>query len=109
MALPVPIPPNGSARSLTIPKPSASRTITATTSSTIPRMRGTIPALAGGATRPISRSRSSCREEGASWPSFSMAALRSSGRRSASARDAFIIWRSAGRSCGWQPASASLK
>ena len=64
---------------------------------------------AGGAIRPMIRSRNSWRPDGASWPSFSTAALRSSGRRSASAIEAFIICRSAGRSCGWQPASASLK
>ena len=69
----------------------------------------TIPALPGGISRPISRSMNSCRPEGASWPSFYIASRRSSGRRSASASDAFIIWRSAGRSCGWEPASASLK
>ena len=65
--------------------------------------------LGGGATRPISRSISSWRVVGGSWPSFSIASFSSSGLRSACASDAFIIWRSAGRSCGWQPASASLK
>ena len=75
----------------------------------MPRIRATMPALAGGTSRPISRSMNSWRPEGASWPSFSIASFSSSGRRSASASDAFIIWRSAGRSCGWQPASASLK
>ena len=78
-------------------------------SSRMPRTRGSDPALAGGAISPIIRSRKSWRPEGASWPSFSMASLSSSGRRSASASEAFIIWRSAGRSCGWHPASASLK
>jgi hypothetical protein len=55
------------------------------------------------------RSMKSWRPDGGAWPSFSTAALRSSGRRSASAIEAAIIWRSAGRSCGWQPDSASLK
>ena len=75
----------------------------------MPRIRASIPALGGGISRPIIRSMNIWRPEGASCPSFSMASRSSSGRRSASASEAFIIWRSAGRSCGWQPASASLK
>ena len=48
-------------------------------------------ALAGGTSSPIIRSMNIWRPEGASWPSFSMASLSSSGLRSASAREAFII------------------
>ncbi len=103
------MPPNGRAISCTSPMPIASSTITSRISSAMPRMRAARPALAGGISSPIMRSMNSWRPDGASWPSFSIAAFRSSGRRSARAIEAFIIWRSAGRSCGWQPASASLK
>ena len=72
-------------------------------------MRARMPALDGGTSSPIMRSMNIWRLEGASWPSFSIASFSSSGRRSASASEAFIIWRSAGRSCGCAPASASLK
>ena len=75
----------------------------------MPRARVAKLAPGGGAIRPIIRSRKSWRPEGASWPSFSTASFRSSGRRSASASEAFIIRCSAGRSWGWQPAIASLK
>jgi hypothetical protein len=92
-----------------MPVPIASRAITRNTISRIPRIRAARPALAGGTSRPIIRSMNIWRPDGASWPSFSIASLSSSGRRSARASEAFIIWRSAGRSCGWQPASASLK
>ena len=105
----VPTPPNGSATSFARPKPMASSTITRTITSRIPRARTRKLAPGAGAIRPMRRSRKSWRLDGGAWPSFSTACFRSSGRRSASASEAFIIWRSAGRSRGWQPASASLK
>jgi hypothetical protein len=93
----------------TMPVPTASRAITMAMIKRMPRIRATMPALAGGISSPIIRSMNSWRPEGACWPSFSIASLRSSGRRSACASEAFISWRSAGRSRGLQPTSASLK
>ena len=63
-------------------------------------MRKRADDLGGGATRLMSRSISSWRALGGSWPSLVTASRSSSGRRSASASDAFIIWRNAGLSCG---------
>jgi len=102
-------PPNGSPISSAMPNPIASRAVTRRISRRNPRALASEPAPGGGEMRPMTRRSSSCRLDGGSWPSFSIASFRSSGRRSAWARAAFIICRSAGRSCGWTPASASLK
>ena len=76
MALPVPMPPNGSAISFTIPKPSASSTNTSSDQQHDAADRGRrCPALGGGVNSPIIRSMNSWRPEGASWPSFSIAVL----------------------------------
>jgi hypothetical protein len=109
MAPSVPTPPNGSATSLARPKPIATTTMTSRISTANPRMRIQMLELGGGATTLISRSSISCRLDGGSWPSFSIASRSSSGRRSACASAAFIICRSIGRSCGWAAARASLK
>ena len=63
----------------------------------------------GGATMPMKRRASSCRLVGGVWPSFSAAALRSAGRRSASASDASAMRRSCSRSCGRAAAIAARK
>ena len=57
----------------------------------------------------MSRSTKSWRLDGAVWPIFSTAALRSSGRRSASASDASAMRRSCMRSCGRAAAIALRK
>ncbi len=106
---PVEAPPNGSESSVTRPKPT---TRSATTSSTIramPRTRASRPAPGAGASSPAKRSSSSWRFDGASWPSFSTAALRSSGRRSASASDASAMRRICMRSWGLAAAIARRK
>ncbi len=74
-----------------------------------PRIRARVPALLGGATRPMNFSPRSWRLVGASTPRRSVARLRSSARRSASASDASAIRRSCRRSCGRAAAIARWK
>ena len=105
----VPAPPKGSVTSLTIPKPSASSTMTSSRMIRKPRALMYQGALAGGASRPMRRSSRSWRLEGGAWPRRSTAALRSSGRRSASASEASAMRRSCMRSCGREAAMARRK
>ena len=68
-----------------------------------------MPALDGGATRPMNRSPHSWRLVGASTPSRSVAFFRSSARRSARASEASAIRRICRRSWGRAAAIARWK
>ena len=105
----VPIPPKGSAISLTMPKPSAISSTRARSTIRIPPMRRRMPALAGGAITPMTRSANSWRFVGGVCPSFSAAIFRSPARRSASASEASAMRRSCSRSCGREAAIAMRK
>ena len=105
----VELPPIGSNSSFAPPKPIASSTTTIARMIRAPRRRMSLLAPCAGEMSPMRRRMNSWRLDGACWPSFSTAAFRSSGRRSASASEASAIRRSCMRSCGRAAAIALRK
>ena len=75
----------------------------------MPRIRASIPALAGGISRPIIRSMNIWRPDGASWPSFSMASPELVRTALGERQRGLHHLPQRRRSCGCAPASASLK
>ena len=76
---PGPMPPNGSATSLTMPQPSASRPTTIAITSRTPPTRAARPAPGGGAISPSAQHQQLAVRRRRAWPSFSAATFRSPG------------------------------